>query len=177
MIHRCIAETFHQGTCGAELELSDESPVFSFLCVNKLTLCFTREMDDDDEGEEEWRAAKLFVAKGPSAALQFASDDLKAQLYAFDAQAMDGPAPHQEEGSSLDPALSRRLQAWRNLGHMTKPEAKKRFLLLLTSILPQWKTWKPPAASPSLSPSSEGLAARILADFSAKTGVSFRSGL
>jgi acyl-CoA-binding protein len=136
---------------------------------------------DDDAGEQEWRAAKLFLAKGPSAALQFATDDLKSQLYALDAQAMDGPAPAQEEGSSafLDPALSRRLQAWRNLGDMTKAEAKKRFLLLLTSILPHWKTWKPPAAaSPSLSPSpNDGLAARILADFSAKTGVSFRSGL
>ena len=136
---------------------------------------------DGDGEEEEWKAAKLFLAKGPSATLQFARDDVKAMLYALDAQAMDGPAPDQQEDQQqmsttpIDPAMSRRQAAWRSLGDMSKSEAKKRFLLLLSSLLPHWKAWKPPQASSSSS--SDGLVARILSDFSAKTGLTFRSTL
>ena len=95
---------------------------------------------DGDGEEEEWKAAKLFLAKGPSATLQFARDDVKAMLYALDAQAMDGPAPDQQEDQQqmsttpIDPAMSRRQAAWRSLGDMSKSEAKKRFLLLLSSL-------------------------------------------
>ena len=139
-----------------------------------------KEKEKEKEMDMEWKAAKLFLAKGPSATLQFARDDVKAMLYALDAQAMDGPAPHQQEdeqqmsSTPIDPAMSRRHAAWRSLGDMTKSDAKKRFLLLLSSLLPHWKAWKPPQSSSSR---SDGLVSRILSDFSSKTGLTFRSNL
>ena len=40
--------------------------------------------------EGEWRAASYFLAKGPSASLQYLQQDVRPQLYALKAQVLDG---------------------------------------------------------------------------------------
>lgn len=122
-------------------------------------------------GEEEWKAAKLFMAKGPSATLQFLKDEPKALLYALDAQAIEGPLSHEQ--ALLDPALSRKQEAWKALGSMSKSHAKRKFVELLSTLLPEWKTWH--ASHAHISHIDE--ASHILTAFSRKTGLTLRSSL
>lgn len=128
-------------------------------------------------GDEEWKAAKLFMAKGPSATLQYLKDDPKAMLYALDAQAMDGPLSHLATAAAsstlMDPALARKHEAWRALGGMSRSEAKRRFVELLSCLLPDWKAWH--ATQQPTNNTDE--ASRILSDFSRKTGLVLKSAL
>ncbi|MCO5583656.1 hypothetical protein L7F22_037569 [Adiantum nelumboides] len=128
------------------------------------------------EEEEEWKAAKLFMAKGPSATLQFLKEEPKALLYALDAQAMEGPFLSHETSAQanhvVDPALARRQEAWKALGPMPKTQVKRSFVLLLSSLLPQWKDWRSPLAA-----THKDEASRILSAFTEKTGITFRSSL
>ncbi|KAI5069800.1 hypothetical protein GOP47_0016101 [Adiantum capillus-veneris] len=136
------------------------------------------EVGDGGEGEEEeaWRAAKLFMAKGPSATLQFLKDEPKALLYALDAQAMEGPFLSHEIAAQapalLDPALVRKQEAWKALGSMSKTQAKRAFVQLLSFLLPHWKDWHPP-----LIETHKDEASRILSAFMKKTGLKLRSSL
>lgn len=56
--------------------------------------------------EGEWRAASYFLAKGPSASVQYLQKDVKAQLFALKTQALDGDCPPGQDGSmAMDPSL------------------------------------------------------------------------
>eukprot|EP00250_Pteridium_aquilinum_P006405 c16340_g1_i1 orf=91-516(+) len=126
--------------------------------------------------EEEWKAAKLFMAKGPSATLQYLKEEPKALLQALDAQAMEGPLAEQAEAhtsSFLDHALARKQEAWKALGSMSKPQAKRLFVELLSTLLPYWKSWHAPDAHTAHTDE----ASRILSDFSHKTGLTLRAAL
>uniref|UniRef100_A0A0C9QV99 TSA: Wollemia nobilis Ref_Wollemi_Transcript_6992_869 transcribed RNA sequence n=1 Tax=Wollemia nobilis TaxID=56998 RepID=A0A0C9QV99_9CONI len=92
--------------------------------------------------DEEWRAAMLFLGKGPSATLQFLSERPKSLLYAYKSQALDGPCPSGEDGSfAIDHALRVKQEAWKALGDMPKSQAKIEFIKLLTEFMPEWKDW------------------------------------
>ncbi|KAH9307336.1 hypothetical protein KI387_035247, partial [Taxus chinensis] len=92
--------------------------------------------------EEEWRTAMLFIGKGPSATLQFLSEEPKSLLYAYKSQALDGPCPNGQDGSlAIDRALRVKQEAWKALGNMPKSQAKREFVGLLTQVLPEWKEW------------------------------------
>jgi len=92
--------------------------------------------------EEEWERAMLFLAKGPSASLQFLPQESKALLYAYKAQALDGPCPSGQDGSlAIDYALRVKQEAWKALGDMPRAQAKREFTDLLTQVLPEWKNW------------------------------------
>ncbi|GLJ23865.1 hypothetical protein SUGI_0453470 [Cryptomeria japonica] len=92
--------------------------------------------------EEEWRAAMLFIGKGPSATLQFLPEESRALLYAYKSQALDGPCPSGQDGSlAIDRALRVKQEAWGALGDMPKLQAKREFIGLLTQVLPEWKQW------------------------------------
>lgn len=56
--------------------------------------------------EGEWRAASYFLAKGPSATLQYLQKDVRSNLFALKAQALDGDCPPGQDGSmAMDPSL------------------------------------------------------------------------
>ena len=56
--------------------------------------------------EGEWRAASYFLAKGPSAKLQYLQTEVRSQLFALKAQALDGDCPPGQDGSlAMDPSL------------------------------------------------------------------------
>jgi hypothetical protein len=56
--------------------------------------------------EGEWRVASYFLAKGPSARLQYLPKDVRSQLFALKAQALDGDCPLGQDGSmAMDPSL------------------------------------------------------------------------
>jgi hypothetical protein len=56
--------------------------------------------------EGEWRVASYFLAKGPSARLQYLPKDVRSQLFALKAQALDGDCPPGQDGSmAMDPSL------------------------------------------------------------------------
>ena len=56
--------------------------------------------------EGEWRAASYFLAKGPSASLQYLQQDVRSQLFALKAQVLDGDCPPGQDGSmAMDPSL------------------------------------------------------------------------
>ncbi|KAL3677506.1 hypothetical protein R1sor_027454 [Riccia sorocarpa] len=129
--------------------------------------------------EKEWRAAQLFMAKGPSATLEFLVDDAKAELYAYRAQALDGPCPHEQDGSlTIDPALRKKQEAWASLGDMSKDTAKQKFIQFLTTVLPEWKEWSDTQGEALRKAQSEGTAERILREFRVgKSRLSPNSGL
>lgn len=59
--------------------------------------------------EGEWRAASYFLAKGPSATLQFLAEGARAHLFALKTQALDGNCPPGQDGSlATDPSLRKR---------------------------------------------------------------------
>ncbi|BBM98683.1 hypothetical protein MPTK1_1g15410 [Marchantia polymorpha subsp. ruderalis] len=130
------------------------------------------------EAEREWRAAQLFMAKGPSPTLEFLVEDAKAQLFALRAQALDGPCPSGQDGYlTTDPALRRKQEAWAALGAMPQVEAKRKFVEFLTTVLPEWKAWSDTHGEALRVEQQEGSAERILRLFKAKTGVGFPSRL
>lgn len=59
--------------------------------------------------EKEWRAASYFLAKGPSASVQYLNKDVRAQMFALKAQVLDGDCPPGQDGSmAMDPSLRTR---------------------------------------------------------------------
>lgn len=59
--------------------------------------------------EKEWRAVSYFLAKGPSASVQYLNKDVRAQMFALKAQVLDGDCPPGQDGSlAMDPALRTR---------------------------------------------------------------------
>lgn len=92
--------------------------------------------------EGEWRAASYFLAKGPSATVQYLAEDVRAQLFALKAQVLDGDCPPGQDGSmAMDPSLRIKQEAWNSLSGMSREEAKRRYVDLLSEVLPEWKTW------------------------------------
>ena len=66
-------------------------------------------MMSSGDWEGEWRAASYFLAKGPSATLQFLAEGARAHLFALKTQALDGNCPPGQDGSlATDPSLRRR---------------------------------------------------------------------
>lgn len=136
------------------------------------------EQEEDPHIEKEWRAAQLFMAKGPSATLQFLVDDAKAQLFAFRAQAVDGPCSYGQNGAlTIDPSLRKKQEAWASLGDMPRETAKRRFVEFLTTVLPQWKEWSDTQGEALRRAQSEGTAEDILRQFRSRTGLEFPSRL
>ncbi|KAL2651213.1 hypothetical protein R1flu_019341 [Riccia fluitans] len=136
------------------------------------------EQDHHDQIEKEWRAAQFFMAKGPSATLEFLVDDAKAQLFAYRAQALDGPCPDVQNGTlTIDPALRKKQEAWASLGDMSRDTAKRVFVEFLTSVLPEWKEWNDSYGEALRHAQSEGTAERILREFRSKIGTGFSSRL
>lgn len=128
--------------------------------------------------EDDWRAAKFFLAKGPSATLQYLKDEPKALMFALEAQALDGSAPTTVDPPMFaDPVLRRKQEAWRNLNGMPAREAKKRFVDLLTTLLPEWKEWHRTHVQKSLAHASKDEVGKLLSDFSKRTGFVLNSKL
>lgn len=68
--------------------------------------------------EGEWLAASYFLAKGPSARVQYLQKDVRAQLFALKAQALDGDCPPGQDGSmALDPSLRVRQVSQNLISH------------------------------------------------------------
>ncbi|ERN08770.1 hypothetical protein AMTRI_Chr11g156400 [Amborella trichopoda] len=128
--------------------------------------------------EEEWQKAIHFVAKGPSASLQFLSKKPKSLLFAYKAQVLQGPYPSLQLNESTydDPDLSGKEAAWKTLGDMPKQQAKREFVALLTMLVPNWKQWCNENGS-SLVQSGEGEATNILSNFLANGALSLRGKL
>lgn len=135
-------------------------------------------LEDEQNLEDEWRAAKLFIAKGPSATLQYLKDEPKALLYALEAQALDGSIPASSDLSiAVDPVLKRKQEAWRNLNGMPRCEAKRKFVDLLTYLLPEWKEWHRRHVLNSEGEETKDEVGRLLSDFSKRTGLILKSRL
>nr|ABK23990.1 unknown [Picea sitchensis] len=116
--------------------------------------------------EEEWGTAMLFLAKGPSATLQFLPEKSKALLYAYKAQALDGPCPSGQDGSlAIDHALRVKQEAWKALGDMPRAQAKREFIDLLTEVLPEWKNWYNSYAAKVQKEENVDESAKILREF------------
>lgn len=130
--------------------------------------------------EKQWQAAQLFIAKGPSATLEYLEDEIRARLSAYRAQGLDGPCPPGQERTLVsDPGLRSRQDAWRALGDTPKEEAKKMFVDLLTSVLPEWKEWDDVhgRALREAQQGEGGEAERLLKAFRNRTGVQLPSRL
>lgn len=116
--------------------------------------------------EEEWGKAMLFLAKGPSATLQFLPEKPKALLYAYKAQALDGPCPSGQDGSlAIDHALRVKQEAWKALGDMPRTQAKREFIDLLTQVLPEWENWYNSFAAKVQKEESNDETSKILREF------------
>lgn len=136
--------------------------------ISSLVWLCAREEDVAD-AEKTWRAACYFLAKGPSATLQFLGDDDRARLYAFQAQALDGPCPPGQDGAlAVDPALRRKQEAWRALDEMSRDEAKKNMVDFLSHLLPEWRDWFKKHAEATLNASEDGEAHKLLRGFKAR---------
>ncbi|MCO5590701.1 hypothetical protein L7F22_044676 [Adiantum nelumboides] len=85
------------------------------------------------EEEEEWKAAKLFMAKGPSATLQFLKEERKALLYALDAQAMESPFLSHETSAQPFTYLILPSPADKRPGRLSDPCLKHRQSVRLCS--------------------------------------------
>eukprot|EP00897_Mesotaenium_endlicherianum_P007902 jgi/Mesen1/713/ME000109S_10928 len=95
-----------------------------------------------EEIEKEWKEARYFIANGPSATLEFLKEEPKIWLHAYHAQALDGPCNEAEVEAPLqDLAVRKRRDARRLLGAMPSLEAKQKYVAMLTSVLPSWKSW------------------------------------
>eukprot|EP00271_Cylindrocystis_brebissonii_P012179 TRINITY_DN30342_c0_g1_i1.p1 TRINITY_DN30342_c0_g1~~TRINITY_DN30342_c0_g1_i1.p1 ORF type:complete len:231 (+),score=53.28 TRINITY_DN30342_c0_g1_i1:272-964(+) len=96
----------------------------------------------DEQVESDWRAAMLFLTKGPSATLEFLKEEPRVWLHAYRVQALDGSASPDETGAQIqDSAARKRLEAWQALRGMPQIEAKRRYTNLLSSVLPSWREW------------------------------------
>eukprot|EP00475_Leptophrys_vorax_P008138 TRINITY_DN15222_c0_g1_i1.p1 TRINITY_DN15222_c0_g1~~TRINITY_DN15222_c0_g1_i1.p1 ORF type:complete len:171 (-),score=17.70 TRINITY_DN15222_c0_g1_i1:83-532(-) len=136
--------------------------------------------------DRKWKAALKFVRKGPSASLQFVADNVRAELYALEAQAIQGPCT---EANALPTPMEdqpRRLrrEAWIALGDLSTSEAKKQFVDLITKIIPDWEDWEGLQDVPfaenaqpgdGMEGEAEGLAQKLLRAFQAKMNVSLPS--
>eukprot|EP01018_Ginkgo_biloba_P019699 Gb_34433 [translate_table: standard] len=134
-------------------------------------------MKSTHDGDEEWRAAMLFLAKGPSATLQYLKEEPRALLYAYKAQALDGPCPTGQDGSlTIDPSLRAKQEVWKALGDMSKAQAKKEYIDLLTQVLPEWKVWHNNYATSLQTKEPTDEASKILHGFH-KRNIALRSSL
>ncbi|KAG0568213.1 hypothetical protein M758_6G003000 [Ceratodon purpureus] len=120
--------------------------------------------------EGEWRSASYFLAKGPSASLQYLQRDVSVQLFALKAQALDGDCPPGQDGSlAMDPSLRIRQEAWNALSGMSREDAKRRFVDLLSEVLPEWKKWSAEhAPKPGNGEEHESEADRLVRAFKAR---------
>ncbi|XP_024400902.1 acyl-CoA-binding domain-containing protein 1 isoform X2 [Physcomitrium patens] len=124
--------------------------------------------------EGEWRAASYFLAKGPSATLQYLQKDVRSNLFALKAQALDGDCPPGQDGSmAMDPSLRIRQEAWNALKGMSREQAKRNFVDLLTEVLPEWKKWSADYASKTNSGEEhESEADKLVKAFKLRMGIS-----
>ncbi|CAM6087316.1 unnamed protein product [Calypogeia fissa] len=130
--------------------------------------------------DEQWQAAQLFMAKGPSATLEYVEEEVRARLSAYRSQGLDGPCLPWNDGTLFsDPALRMRQDAWMALGDMPKDEARKMFVDLLTSVSPDWRQWDDVhgRALRKAQQGEGGEAARLLKAFRDRTGLQLPSRL
>lgn len=120
--------------------------------------------------EKEWRAASYFLAKGPSASVQYLNKDVRAQMFALKAQVLDGDCPPGQDGSmAMDPSLRTRQEAWNALKGMSREEAKRKYVDLLSEVLPEWKNW---SAEHARNEEHESESDKLVKAFKARMGFS-----
>jgi acyl-CoA-binding protein len=81
-----------------------------------------------------------YIAKGPE--VKGITNELKLKFYGLYKQATDGPC-NEKEPSRLQVVKRMKWQAWKELGKMTKEEARKAYIVQLEGVAPSWKSWTP----------------------------------
>lgn len=132
-----------------------------------------RQQTDMTGDNGDWAASQVFLHRGPSATLEFLKPDVRAQLYAYQAQARDGSFPEDQDLAIIsDHTFRRKQEAWRALVGMDKEVAKQKLVALLDEVLPEWREWYAQYSSVVGDVQKSGEADRLLRAFAERNRLS-----
>lgn len=95
--------------------------------------------------EDDFRRAVELLAKGPAQGKgkpAAASNEQKLAFYALFKQATDGPCSASAP-SRLNVVARAKWTAWNDLGKLSKPEARARYVAEVAKLYPNWRSMCP----------------------------------
>jgi len=99
-------------------------------------------MGDTNKIDAEFNAAVQLITKGPPPGTKAPkielSNEQKLEFYALFKQATEGPNNTKPPGR-LDLINRAKWTAWKNVGKLSKAEAKKKYVELVTKQHPNWR--------------------------------------